>query len=276
MFSKNLLGTISTLAIGGTLLVASTFNGTDTLNQAKSHLSNMGNSLVQFKTNENKLVSAINTLKSSKQQLLAQIEQLQADVNAKQSTIDSLNNQITSLNTRIAELEELLANGGNNNEELQQENDRLTNELVKANLEIDKANNLVNELKQQLTTSQATLESNKPLTETEINNIVNDTTTPVTPPQEPPTTPVTPPVAPTYDYTISSASDEYYMENLNIMIMGNTWIFEGTAQYPIVVYFTDGTTKNVNPNSTVSLTKAIDKIEYKTANNTLKVIDVNR
>lgn len=247
--------------------IAMTFNGEKTLNDTMQYLKDSTQKLEMFKGNESKLVSAISTLKSSKSELLKQIEQLQKSNSDKATEIDTLNGQIMSLNKRIAELEELLANGGDSNTELKAENDRLNNELAKANAEITKANNLVKNLQTELDKQKQISSNIQPITSTELDNLINDTTTPTEP---------TNPTNPTYDYTIDTSSDTYYFQDITISIMGNMYIFEGTAQYPVIIHFSDGTTQNADPNGILTLDKKVVKIQYKTSAGTTKTIQVNR
>lgn len=269
---KNLMakGLVGTMVVGS--LVASTFLGEGTINDTKSELQKLGNSLVQFKGNENKLVSAISTLKMSKSELLNQIELFKLESADKTIQIDILNKQVIALDTEIKRLEKIIADGGSNNEELQIENDRLNSELVKANLEIQKANDLVNELQVQLNETKLVHENNKPLDSESIDQIISDTT------QLPTEVPTPPTEVPTevYDYTIDANNDYYSLEDLSIMIAYDDWMFEGTAQYPVVIHFEDGTIFNANPNSIEVFTKKIVKITYNTSNNTPKTILVNR
>lgn len=265
------IGLASVLTVG---TVAMTFNGESTLTQAKDFMKASTSKLELFKANESKLVSAIETLKTSKSQLLEQIATLEKSNTDKQAEITSLNAQVTSLNERIAELEELLASGGGNNEELQAENDRLTNELAKANVEITKANDLVASLQAELNTQKAKADAIKPMTQAEIDGLTSET--PSTP-SEPtkPDTPVPPPTT-NYDYVIDLKSDTYYLEDLTVSIMDNMWVFEGTAQYPVVVYFEDGSTLNCQPNGIETFSKKVVKVSYKTSSGTTKLIQVNR
>ncbi|MEH7385417.1 FlxA-like family protein [Bacillus sp. JJ1521] len=151
-----------------TLGLMTTWNGTDTVNNAITTIQQQAGDLGIYETNENKLVDKINELKTLRDELQGQVATLTSDSNTKQETIDSLNVQIEGLNSQIDSLEADVATANTNGETLAQRIDALEAELQEANDDITR-------LQAEL---DATTSTDAPLTETEMSAILETQQTP--------------------------------------------------------------------------------------------------
>lgn len=146
-----------TVLTGGLVIAGLSWTGGDILDGAKAKLNEMGSSITLFKNNETKMKDKIVEMKST-----------------------------------IKGLEEALANGEGNATELQKEIDRLKGEVAKMEEELAKGKteitrlegelNLANEQANALKVAMDGITTETPMTEEEINSLLDGTV--VTPPTE--------------------------------------------------------------------------------------------
>ena len=145
-------GVVSTIAMGSLV-----FTGGDTINQVSTKVAGMFEDLRLYESNETKLISHIEELENSKQNLLSKIYNMNEGLENKDIIIADLENQAIELQKEIDRLNAYIENSNTSSTEIA----GLKEELNKANEEVAKLNFILN-----------THIEGKPLTEEEMNNLV--------------------------------------------------------------------------------------------------------
>lgn len=130
--SKVVAGMAGVALVTGALV----WNGTQTIENAKTFVAGANTKLEAYKTNEDKLIVGIEAKNTQIDNLKAQIEELKADAETNATEIARLTSEVEALEAEKAELEQQLNNAGTNNESLLAEITRLEGEINKANQEV--------------------------------------------------------------------------------------------------------------------------------------------
>lgn len=124
--------------VAGVALVtgAIVWNGSRTIENAKTFVAGANTKLEAYQANETKLIAGIKSKNTQIAQLKEQIEELKTNAEENAIRIAELEQQIETLEQEKSELEAQLNNAGTNNESLQSEITRLEGEINKANEEV--------------------------------------------------------------------------------------------------------------------------------------------
>lgn len=121
---------------GVALVTGVVWNGSRTIENAKTFVAGANTKLEAYQANETKLLAGIKSKNTQIDSLKAQIEELNADAEANATEIARLEGEVEALEAEKASLEEQLNNAGTNNESLLAEITRLEREINKANQEV--------------------------------------------------------------------------------------------------------------------------------------------
>ena len=124
--------------VAGVALVtgAIVWNGSRTIENAKTFVAGANTKLEAYQANETKLIAGIEAKNTEIAGLKKQIETLNADAEANATEIARLEGEVEALEAEKASLEEQLNNAGTNNESLLAEITRLEGEINKANEQV--------------------------------------------------------------------------------------------------------------------------------------------
>lgn len=153
--------------IGTTLVGGLVFTGSDTIRDAIAYIQTATVNANQYESNEQKLVERLTEVKNAKSELEKKVNELTNSAKEKEEEIITLKSEIEEKAIEISKLEEEV-------EELKKllaENTDLYTEVKRLEGELDKANNLTDDLKVKLETSNV----GDPMTDEEMDNLFADT-----------------------------------------------------------------------------------------------------
>src|SRR5690606_24627230 len=158
------LGITTITGVAITLGGMTYFSGTDTLESAKSVITDYANKINIFESNENILVSKIIDLKAERDSIQSRLDELLSSGDADAELISQLEAELQSANEQIENLENQVSSANSNSEILAERIDELTIELEKANSEVAALQVVIDE-------NQTAAE---PLTEEEMNELIDE------------------------------------------------------------------------------------------------------